>query len=326
MKRGWMIFSAVISVISVLVAGGFVATNAQDLPRLRIATGGEQGTYYAMAMNAANYCGQGLLLQVQKTGGSDDNIERLTSRNQADVGIVQKDILFKRLNYNKDTAVGNLLAVMPLHYEAMHLVALEKSGLTKFSELGGIKGGWMNYGAKSAKKVGAWGGSIESAEIVRDMSGVNFDLIVVENAGAAVNALNAGQIDAVLAMGGTPLQWVDEKLKRGQHRFLVFDVPMEKVERAYKRVSITYTKLGVNAIPTIATDAVLVTRNFVSAEKVRAVSLLRKCIQTELVRMQEAEDTHGQWGNVQKDGQVSGWAVFPGMQVTWPPTYGPTRK
>lgn len=325
MRKNWMISSA-ISVLLVLLAGSFIAPNAQNLPSLRIATGGEQGTYYAMAMNMATYCGQGLLLNVQKTGGSDDNIERLTSRNQADVGIVQKDILFKRLNYNKDVAVGNLLAVMPLHYEAMHLVVLEGSGLTKFSELGGVKGGFMNYGAKTAKKVGAWGGSIESAEIVRDMTGINFDIVVVENAGAAVSALNAKQIDAILAMGGTPLQWVDEKLKRGQHRFLSFDVPMERVERAYKRVSITYTKLGVNAIPSIATDAVLVTRNFSSVEKVRAVSLLRKCIQTELVRMQEADDTHGQWGNVQKDGQVSGWAVFPGMQVTWPPSTAANKK
>ena len=308
-----------IALLGALLLVAPVVAVAQNLPSLRMATGGEKGTYYAMSINMATYCGQGLSLQVQKTGGSDDNIERLTSSNKADIGIVQKDILFKRLNFNRDTAIGNLLTVMPLHYEAMHVVALEKSGLTKFSELGSVKGGIMGYGAKAAKKVGVYGGSIESAEIIRDLSGVNFEIVVVENIDAALATMNESRIDAILAMGGTPLSWVDEKLKRGQHRLLAFDQPMEKVERAYRRASITYTKLGVNALPTIATDAVLVTRNFTSAEKVRAVSLLRKCIQTELTRMQEADDTHGQWGNVQKDGQVSGWAVFPGMQVTWPP-------
>lgn len=307
--------------LAVIMAMGIGFAGAQGLPSLRLATGGEKGTYYAMGVNMATYCGAGLRLDVQKTGGSDDNIERLTSSNKADVGIVQKDILFKRSKINKDAAVSNLLGVMPLHYEAMHVVVKTTSEVTLFSQLGSVAGqritGW---GAKPPKKVGAYGGSIESAEIIKALSGVDFQIEVVDNTDAALKALGENKIDAVLAMGGTPLSWVNEKLARGQHRLVQFDIPLEKVTGAYKRANITYTKLGVNALPTIATDAVLVTRNFTSPEKVNAVSLLRKCILTELVRMQEADDTHGQWANVSKENtQVEGWSYFAGAPVTWPP-------
>ncbi|MDO8560640.1 MAG: TAXI family TRAP transporter solute-binding subunit [bacterium] len=323
MKLTKIMFVAVLAVA--IISIGFA--DAQVLTKLRMASGGEGGTYYVMANNMATYCGEGLALDVQATGGSDDNVERLIN-NKADVAIVQKDILFKRAKFNNDAAVKNFLAVMPLHYEAMHVVVLEKSGIVKFSDLGAMKGRF--YGGSPGKKVGAYGGSIESAEIVKAMSDVAYEIVVVENQKAAVAALNSGQIDAILAMGGTPLKWVGEELKRGQHRLVQFDVPIDKVAGAYRKANVTYTRLGANAVPTISTDAVLITRNFTTAEKVRAVSLLRKCVWSELTRMQEADDTHGQWQNVQKDTQVEGWSWFAGMQVQWPSGGGsapvPKRK
>lgn len=299
--------------------------SAQPRPSLRLASGGEGGTYYTMALNMATYCADGLTLQVQKTGGSDDNLERLTSSNKADVGIVQKDILFKRSKINKDQSVSNLLAVMPLHGEAMHVVVKKSSPVMAFSELGAVVGRLGGYvGSKAGKKVGAYGGSIESAEIIRALSGVDYEVVPVADYVAGLTALEAGSIDALLAMGGAPLGWVNDKLDRAKHRLIPFDVPMERVSAAYRKINITYTKLGVNALPTVATDAILVTRNFNSTDKIQAVSLLRKCITTELTKMQEADDTHGQWQNVQRENlQVEGWSYFAGSQVTWPPAGAP---
>lgn len=303
---------------------------AGELPALRLATGGGTGTYYAMGNNMATYCGEGLQLQVQKTGGTDDNIERLTSANKADIAIVQKDILFKRSKINRDQAVSNLLAVMPLYGEAMHLIVKKDSQLQSFTQLGAVPGRLGGYiGGKSGKKVGAYGGSIESAEIVKALSGVDYEIIPVNNIDEALPLLDNGSLDAILAMGGAPLGWVDEKLSRAKHRMIGFDGNTERISGAYRPINVTYTKLGVNALRTIATDAVLVTRNFTSQEKVGAVSLLRKCITTELTKMQEASDTHGQWQNVQKDNlAVDGWSYFAGVNVSWPPTgvQGPRRK
>jgi uncharacterized protein len=318
----------ILAVATVLISATLVS--AQPAASLRLATGGDGGTYYTMGNNLATYCGAGLQLQVQKTGGSDDNIERLTSANRADIGIVQKDILFKRSKINKDSAVANLLAVMPLHGEAMHIVVKKNSDVQKFSDLGAVTGRnlWLTtVGGKAGKKVGAYGGSIESAEIVRALSGVEYEVVPVNDVNAGLGALAKGEIDALLAMGGAPLGWVNEKLNRNEHRLIPFDINMEKVAGAYRRMNITYTKLGVNALPSIATDAVLVTRNFTSGEKIQAVSLLRKCITSELTKIQEADDTHGQWQNVDKDKlQVEGWGYFPGTPVTWPPQGGKALK
>lgn len=316
----------VIVALIVLIAG--VASAQNVLPTLRLATGGETGTYYAMATNMATYCAPGLSLQVQKSGGSDDNIERLTSANKADIAIVQKDILFKRSKVNRDTAVANLLAVMPLYGEAMHVVVKRGTPIEHFSQLGSVQGRLGGYiGARAGKRVGAYGGSIESAEIIKYLSGVDYEVIPVNDNADGLNKLEGGQIDALLAMGGAPLGWVNDKLDRQKHRLIDYDASIEKVSAAYRTARITYTKLGANALSTIATDAVLVTKNFTSPEKVQAVSLLRKCITTELVKIQEADDTHGQWQNVSKDNlQVEGWSFFAGTPVTWPPQNGRTKR
>lgn len=318
----------VYATICLLLLGAALAWAQQ--PTLRLATGGETGTYYVMGNNMATYCSAGLNLQVQKTGGTDDNIERLTSANKADIAIAQKDILFKRAKFNKDASVANLLAVMPLYGEAMHVVVKKQSAVNTFTDLGAVVGRLGGYlGGKQGKKIGAYGGSIESAEIFKALSGIDYEVVPVADNASGLAALDKGEIDALMAMGGAPLGWVGDKLDRSKHRLIPVTVSMENMSQAYRRINITYTKLGVNALPTVATDAILVTRNFTSPEKVQAVSLLRKCITTELTRMQEADDTHGQWQNVQKDNlQVEGWSFFAGTPVTWPPAIGlpPRRK
>lgn len=317
--------SILVAILAIAVAFASIV-GAQGLRRLRLASGSQGGTYYTMALNMKTYCDEGVSLDVQQTGGADENIAALMA-NKADIAIVQKDILFKRSKYGNDQAVKNFLAVMPLHPEAMHLIVLEKSGMTKFSQFGATKGRLGGLlGGNPAKKVAAYGGSIESAEIIKAMTEVNFELVVVADRKAALGALSSGQVDAVLAMGGVPMEWVEKELQRGVHRLVEFDASYETVQGAYKRSNLTYSKLGVNGLKTIATDAVLITRNFTTPEKVQAVSLLRKCVWTKLNEMKEADDTHGQWQNVERDQQVEGWSWFAGTQVTWPPAGAPVRK
>lgn len=301
-----------------------VQAHGQGLPKVRVTAGGKGGVYYPMMMNLRTYCADVVTVEVLESGGSDVNIERL-NQNQADVAVVQHDILVKRLKYDDDAGVKNLLAIRPLHIEAMHPITNVNTGLNNFTELKsvpGVPGGFLGRGAKPAipgKKIAAWGGSIESAEVLKSMTGVDYQVEPVGSADEAIAALDTKRVDAIIAMGGVQLTWVNEKLKRGVHKFLAFDVPMGAIEKAYKQTSLTYTKLGANAIKTVGTHAVLVAYNNPSMEKMRAVAFFNECIQQRLTQLQGADDTNGQWRNVKADARLEGWAPFvapPG--VVWP--------
>lgn len=314
------LLAVALSVAVLAFMAGIADAHAQSLPKIRVTSGGEKGTYFPMVRNMAVYCAP-LQIENLQSGGSDENIERLLA-NGADLGIVQVDLLFKRSKIDNDDNVKKLLAVMPLHIEAMHVVVLDKSGLQNFSELGGKPGNWAGMGKVKPKTIAVWGGSIESAVIIKALSGVNFEIDAVQNVDEALNKLNAGQVDALLAMGGQPLGWVKEKLKRGTHHMVTFDVPMERVQGAYRRTALNYASLGVLSKQTIGTNAALMSYNFTDPDKVRAISLLRQCLWDQLSKMQQDGDVHGQWRNVEKDKQVDGWSYFAGVAVQWPPVGG----
>ena len=101
---------------------------------------------------------------------------------------------------------------------------------------------------------------------------------------------------------------------------------MDTVQGVYKQASLTYPVLGANGIKTIATEAVMVTRNFTTAEKMMAVSLLRQCVWSQLKVLQETEGTHGQWQNVEATDQIGSWPWYPGTKVQWPPQGGGTHR
>ena len=57
-------------------------------------------------------------------------------------------------------------------------------------------------------RVAAWGGSRVTAENIRARAGVPYEVVHAATPADAQRMLMAGEVDAVLAVGGAPLKWV----------------------------------------------------------------------------------------------------------------------
>ena len=169
---------------------------------LNVATGSKGGTYATMYKNLGDICTSASWLRERQTSGSVENVDLLLS-NQVSLAFVQLDVLKARDQIDGDPRAKEIRTLLPLHQEEIHLIAKKPtkgflgrvSGVTRFSEL-------------ARKKVGAWGGSVVTANVLRAKSGVNFEVAAFPTRDAALAALASGQVDAVLAVVGQPADWV----------------------------------------------------------------------------------------------------------------------
>src|SRR5262245_4748292 len=81
--------------------------------QLKVATGGEGGTYSVMFKQAAQLCGSTIALVEENTNGSMDNISLLVG-NQVNAALVQTDVLHYR---SRIEDLGNVKTLMTLHPE-----------------------------------------------------------------------------------------------------------------------------------------------------------------------------------------------------------------
>lgn len=121
--RGWRPFHLLILVaLAVLLVVGLAYAQPQNLvaPVMNICTGGEKGNYYLAGQHIRGQVGTRLTVNVIKTTGSWDNMERML-RGECDAAIVQNDahLLFSRKN---PTAKLEIERTAAMYKEYVHLV------------------------------------------------------------------------------------------------------------------------------------------------------------------------------------------------------------
>ncbi len=288
--------------LSGLLLGALLAGPAlsQSLSVLNVATGSKGGTYATMYKNLGDVCTSASWLRERQTSGSVENVDLLLS-NQVSLAFVQLDVLKARDQIDGDPRAKAIRVLLALHQEEIHLIAKKPtkgflgrlSGVTRFSELG-------------KKKVGAWGGSVVTANVLRAKAGVNFEVAAYPTRDAALSALAAGQVDAVLAVVGQPADWV-KALDSQQYTLLPLDLSAEKVSAFYQPARLIYPAFGA-AVPTYSVQSLLVTRDFKTPEKRAQLLKYQSCARAKLTRLQEDEGMHPKWNDVAFG--PSGWPEY----------------
>ena len=164
---------------------------------LNVATGSKTGTYSALFKDLGRVCTGSAYLRERGTTGSLENIDLLLG-NQVSLAFVQSDVLKAREQIDKDPRVANIKALLPLYREELHLLTLKPKG-------GGAP---LTFEQLRGKRVAAWGGSLVTAQVVQALTGVGYQIVNAKDQTAALNALQRGQVDAVLAVVGQPATWV----------------------------------------------------------------------------------------------------------------------
>lgn len=213
------------------LAAAPVPSRAQDVSYFRIGTGGTGETHFPVGGLLANAisnppgsrscedggsCGvPGLVAVAQSTHGSVENVLGVNA-GRLEGALVQADVAYwaaqgSRL-FEEQGVLENLRAVAMLYTDSVHLVARRDAGIDSVADL---KGRRVSLGARGSGTLFDARGILAAY----DLEIADLDVSYL-SAGAAADALAAGELDAFFVIDAEPVPSVAE---------LAADVPIELV-------------------------------------------------------------------------------------------------
>lgn len=274
-------------IVLALVSGGQTQTSPNVM---NVATSPNGSTAADMFRDLGRVCTSAAFLRQRQTSGSIENIELLLE-NKVALAFVQLDVLKARDQIDQDPRAKDLRVLLPLNFDEIHLIV--KRPTKDF--LGRLKGISAFSGLKG-KRVGAWGGSVVTAQILKAKTKSAYTVVTLNDRAAALAALNAGQIDAVLAVVGQPADWVNT-LNPAVFTLAPLDIPQGALNGFYRPARLLYPKFGVT-VNTYSVQRLLITRNFKTPERRTPLLAYQKCALSKLTALQETEGMHPKWNDV----------------------------
>jgi TRAP-type uncharacterized transport system substrate-binding protein len=276
----------------VAMALAFAMAYGAQAQQIKVATGAQKGTYATMFKELNGVCANDVPMLETNTNGSNSNIDLLVG-NQVNAAFTQTDVLYFRA---RTEDLGNVKTLVALHPEEVHIVALAQ-GLKK-------EGGTLGFGSKApvltqigdlnGRVVGAAGGSYTTAQVIRLQSEVNFTVQQYDDNDKLMAALNKGEVDAALMVGGAPLPVVNALTPA--HRLVAIpDAVQQKLKAVYRPARLSYNKMGAAGVATVATDAIFVTREYKTAKMTDALGRFRACALSKIDELKETTGTHPKW-------------------------------
>lgn len=220
MKKSKLMFLSLLSVLLLMVlaacggeekttdketSGGSSDEKATDIKFLSLATGGTQGTYYALGGTFADLITEetGIKTTAEVSQASTANVSALKDGN-AEIAFMQTDIAYYAKNGElmfDGQPLDDLVAIGGLYPETIHLVTTANSGIKSFEDLKGKK---VSVGAPGS-------GTYANAEQLLEVHGLTMEDIEPQNLdfGESTDGLTTGQIDAAFITAGYPTAAVE---------------------------------------------------------------------------------------------------------------------
>ncbi len=303
------------SKIAFISAALAVSASAMAQAQLRVSTGGPTGTYSAMFKQFQSVCKDQIMQIEVPSSGAVQNVDRLLNK-EVNAAIVQTDVLFMRAQSDD---LGDVKTLFSLYPEEVHVFTPTVSPLKDAGNMVGMGKKSLQFNTVAdlrGQRIAAWGGSVVTAQLIRIQGEIQYEIMEVADFAAAKKAVDEGQAAAVLMVGGQPMGDIS-KLSNA-YKLLPFPEALtSKLKSVYvstskgKPVKLNYSNLGQggSAIPTIATDALYVTRAYKTAKYVESLGALRSCFETNLPMMQEETGFHKKWNSVDAENKGK-WAYY----------------
>jgi len=251
----------------------------QEVVFVTIGTGGVTGVYYPTGgaicqMVNNNFKEYGIKATVESTAGSVYNINSVLS-GDLDFGIAQSDRQYQAVKGLSEWAeIGpqeKLRSVFSIHPEAITLIAADKSGISRITDLVGARVNLGNPGS----------GQLQNSRDVLEAFGVNEDMLKGEyvKAAEAPGLVQDESMDAFFYTVGHPNDNIKEATsgRIKVHIVPIEGAPIDSLLEAlpyYDRTIIPhdYYELSTNTedVPTIGVKATLITSEDVSDDIVYA--------------------------------------------------------
>ena len=229
-------------------------------------TGSKAGTYIAFGHDIAKQAAKsGLKVKVYETGGSIENINRITSKEKVGLAIVQSDVLGfltrSKSELSQDIA-NKMRLVAPFYDEEVHV--LTRKGITSINDLNDKK---VVVGSEGS-------GSMITAVNIFSILGITPSKMYKISPPQGVVAVLNNEVDAIIFVGGKPVKMFKNmeelaKIKEGENagkldqvHFIPLNEP--KLLKEYKPATITHNDYNfvTDNVPTIAVTSLLVTYDY----------------------------------------------------------------
>lgn len=258
-----------------LVAALFSVGAAQDIRFLRIGTAATSGTYFPVGGLIASIisnppgsldcerggsCGvPGVIASAVSTQGSVDNIQRLVI-GDLDMALSQADVAFDafvgRGGFSPESPFDSIRAIARLYPEALHVVVRAGSGIASIPDLAGKR---VSLGERKS-------GTLVVARVVLKAFGLEEEDLspVYEPVGSAIDALVAGELDAVFLVGGYPVAAIAPPIESGDATLIHVkgrELDAVRDEHPYLGVDVIPegTYVGIGGVVTLQVGALLIT-------------------------------------------------------------------
>jgi TRAP-type uncharacterized transport system substrate-binding protein len=303
-----------IAVAAITVA--FAATEiraASPVPDcdLRIASGPAGKVYELMVRDIQAVCGNQIRICGVPSAGGLENVTILAA-NAADLGIVQVDILKEM---STDENIGALQAVMPLHANLLHILALAEGSMVGVTTIAGTAVPWSGHKQVMSKfsdlrgmRIAAVGSAQLMAQTLDRQLGYGMTIVAAENDQQGLEAMRAGDVQAVFTLGGWPLPAVANLPNDGRLILVDYDLPPTPPFATVRR---NYQNLGAFKVSFLAAPNLLVTRPFKPSGSLGTrVGALQSCLRDRLEDLQEGRYQAG-WKEIKDAKDSFGVRPFP---------------
>jgi len=281
--------------------------NQLNANTVSLMTGSFGSTYAQVGADLASALDSGTSLRILPVmgRGSVQAVADILLLRGVDAGIVRKDTLayLDRKDFAKDIR-NQFVYVAKMFNEEMHVLAPRT--ITSMKELDG----------KTVVVDLPDSSTFVTAINVFDRLGIRPHLLYLEPR-LAVDMLRKGEVDAIVAIEGKPLQWLNQINDRNLHLVPVeYAKPLHDEYLPSKLSSADYPNLIAEggAVETIAAEAVLASYNWPpNSDRYRRLSLLVDTMFDKVTQLQRPP-FHPKWKELAPRATVAGWTRFKGSQ------------
>jgi uncharacterized protein len=272
-----------------------------------ITTGESRGTYYAIGQDMSGLAAEaGLELRVLPSQGSLENLYRVFTAPEAQLGIVQHDVLYwVRSNEGSETAqrmAERIKLVFPLYDEEVHVLARNDAGIESFADLAG----------KIVATGPAGSGTSVTAGVLFTLAGIEPGERVELGATEALAQLKRGALDALIYVAGAPVKLFVDDIRASDdlHLVAIDDATIASIYGEPVRLDASHDPWAKDGVRTMGVKAVLVTYDYQSnREKCAYVGDIAGLVRAEIATLRTTG--HGKWQDVDLDAEVIGWDRAP---------------
>ena len=274
-------------------------TPAPTAPEFLVADGSSSGTYAQFLKEISAYTADVVTFKEVPSSGAVENLDLLIN-NKASGAFMHSDVIQFR---SQTTDLSKFKTLIALFSEEVHFLALAQSKRTTGGTLGFNKQVVTIRDVEDLKglRVGAAGGGYVTAQVINLQAQLHYDIIQYAKGADVLDALNRGEIDAAVFVGGAPLPNLVDL--GPQYKFLpIPDRDVQLLKSVYHPATITYNKMSATSVNTVAADCLFIAREYTKTP--RLIALLRSFRDTfyaHLGELQETPGLHPKWKEVSAD-------------------------